>query len=692
MSERYPGGFITKDTPVTTQNSATGVWTLDQAMQATRGGNWPTNGPFYIEECFNTTIYTGNGTTQTITNGIDLSNKGGMVWARNRAQVSSHELTDTVRGAGNRLISNSTTAQDSGDIIGFTSSGFTLGNIVGNINQNNQPCVSWTFREQPRFFDIVTYTTVSGAMTIPHNLGSTPGCWIIKSINDSGAWFVYHRSSPGQFMRLNGTSAVETGFSTATSTDISISTGVYSPGTQIVIYLFAHNAGGFGLSGNDNVISCGSYTGNNGNPQQVELGYEPQWLFVKNATLGTVGAWWSVVDSMRGMSVNGNGISLLRANTNEIEVAENAFSPYATGFNVSNNNDFQNNSNNTYIYIAIRRGPMRTPTAATAVFQPVTYQGNFTDNRLVGTNIVTDMAMARIRTNTSTGGFYAADRLRGNGSLGTAITDAENFDSDSFMRPTTAGVGTSVGNSFSAMNGFGVGNDVTRQLNQSSTAQLAYAFRRAPGFFDEVCYTGTGVARTVAHNLAAVPELMIIKRRDGTSTWPVWSKPVFDLSSSGRLLLNEITERQNSSALFNSTAPTNTVFTLGDSVDANASGATYVNYLFASCPGVSKVGSYTGNGGAAGGAGTAQTINCGFSAGSRFVLVKCTSNTGEWFVFDSARGIVAGNDPYLQMQSSAAELTGSDAVDTDNSGFIVNQIAATDLNVTGRTYIFLAIA
>jgi hypothetical protein len=97
------------------------------------------------------------------------------------------------------------------------------------------------------------------------------------------------------------------------------------------------------------------------------------------------------------------------------------------------------------------------------------------------------------------------------------------------------------------------------------------------------------------------------------------------------------------------------------------------------------VGSYTGNG-------SSQTINCGFTGGSRFVLIKRTDSTGDWYVWDSARGIVSANDPHLSLNTTAAEVTTNDSIDPDNTGFIVNQVAATNINVTSATYIYLAIA
>jgi hypothetical protein len=115
------------------------------------------------------------------------------------------------------------------------------------------------------------------------------------------------------------------------------------------------------------------------------------------------------------------------------------------------------------------------------------------------------------------------------------------------------------------------------------------------------------------------------------------------------------------------------------------SGTTDVAYLFATCAGVSKVFSYTGNG-------SSQTINCGFTGGARFVLIKRTDSAGDWYVWDTARGIVSGNDPHLSLNTTAAEVTSNDTIDTDSTGFVVNQVSATNVNVSSATYIGLAIA
>lgn len=170
-----------------------------------------------------------------------------------------------------------------------------------------------------------------------------------------------------------------------------------------------------------------------------------------------------------------------------------------------------------------------------------------------------------------------------------------------------------------------------------------------------------------------------MKRRNGADEWPVYAAAV---GASKSTYLNSNLEFFNA-GMFNSTAPTAAVFTVAAQDVVNAIGGTYVAYLFATKAGISKVGSYTGNG-------SSQTINCGFSAGARFFLVKATSTTGSWWIFDSTRGIISAADAALQLNSTAAEITSADACDPDASGIIVNQEATCSINASGISYVFLA--
>jgi hypothetical protein len=174
---------------------------------------------------------------------------------------------------------------------------------------------------------------------------------------------------------------------------------------------------------------------------------------------------------------------------------------------------------------------------------------------------------------------------------------------------------------------------------------------------------------------------MIVKCRSAANDWAVYANN----DNTDYLLLNSTAATADDNTYWNDTTPTASVFSVGTNADVNTNNATYVAYLFASVTGVSKVGSYTGTG-------STQTINCGFTAGSRFVMVKRTDSTGDWYVWDSARGIVSGNDPYLLLNSTAAEVTNTDYIDTANSGFEISSTAPAAINANGGTFVFLAIA
>ena len=632
--------------------------------------------PPYIEDVFSTYLYTGNGSTQTIANGINLAVNGGLVWAKNRTSTGNHRLFDTLRGALNPIYSDLSSNQttEANTLTAFNSNGFALGSDA-NINQTNQNFVSWSFREQPKFFDVVTYSGNGSNRTIAHDLGSVPGCILVKRTTGSvSSWTVYHRSlSATQFMTLNATDAVATSAlvwnSTApTNTVFSLgaAASVNASGSNYVAYLFAHNAGGFGLNNAENVISCGLFSSTG----QVNLGYEPQWVMMKSTSeTGVYTGDWRMFDNMRGVVIAGDDNQLFANSSRAEDYASfaGAISFNATGFNVES----QGNYGTSTIYIAIRRGPMKVPSDATTVYNVISQTP--TSLTTLTNSFASDMVLSCQRSNGAVWGFNVADKLRsssitrGSPYLKTSTTAAES----SFG----AGVGFTLTNTNVQENFWNVGLSV-------SSPVVYDIFQRAPNFFDEVCYTGTGTVTTQAHNLAAVPELMIMKPRGAVGNWPTYTTAT---GSTQLMFLNTTGAAFTDANYWNGTTPTTSVFTVGTSSGVNSSGVTYVAYLFATCPRVSKVGSYTGTG-------TTQQIDCGFAAGARFVLIKRTNSTGDWYVWDSARGIVAGNDPYLLLNSTAAEVTSTDYVDTYSAGFEISSTAPAAINANGGTFIFLAIA
>jgi hypothetical protein len=331
-------------------------------------GGASSEGKTYVEDVFSTWLYTGTGSTQAITNGIDLAGKGGLVWLKTRARSSGdfysrHFLYDSARGlsATSYLHTDASDAQGATGSVGsaptFLSNGFT----PGPSNLNTETYASWTFRKAPKFFDVVTYTGNGvGGRVVPHNLGSTPGFVIIKRVDSTGNWFCSHRdlTNFGQHMFLNQTAVASSnlgwiGNVTSTQFQVYRIADLNASGATYVAYLFAHDAGGFGDSGNESVVKCGSYTGNgSATGPTIDLGWEPQWLLIKQAS-GTAGEDWYIYDSMRGIATGGND-PFLRADLSASEVAtSNHIDLLATGFQPTTTGTATNQSGTTYIYLAI---------------------------------------------------------------------------------------------------------------------------------------------------------------------------------------------------------------------------------------------------------------------------------------------------------------------------------------------------
>jgi hypothetical protein len=635
-----------------------------QAAAGNAGGAAPD-----VDDVFSTYLYEGNGSTQTITNNVDLSGEGGLVWIKSRAWSYPHGLFDTERGATKQLISSSTVAERtlSTLLTSFNNNGFSLGSDSDvNGTYSTAKYASWTFRKAPKFFDVVTYTGngPSNTQNISHNLGTDVGMLVVKATSTADNWHTWHRGfGDNGYIMLNATNAKSTyadlwDDTAPTSTHFTVSDSCNTNNVTYVAYLFAHNNGDgdFGPDGSD-IIKCGSYTGNGSDDGPViDLGFEPQWLMIKNTT--DADSWW-MFDTMRGMAVDAIDPALWADGSNaEVSTGEPGISPTPTGFKVTTNQGFLNNNNSNLIYISIRRGPLAPPTAGTEVFGI----DNNTGQTGMTTGVVTDFGFAGQRSGTDK--YYVGTRLLQGSYL--------NFNS-------TASESSSSAFSFDQMDGF-------FSAAGSWNGYIGYGWKRAPSYMDCVAFSGNGsYPRNISHNLGVVPEMMWVKTRNATDHWRVYSK---DMTVQQEMLLNGTYAASATGSWGTGGRPTDSVFIVG-SANTNYSGRNYIAYLFASLDGISKVGSYTGNG-------SFQTIDCGFSAGSRFVLIKRTDATGDWYVWDSERGITQAADPYLELNTTAAETTGNkNYLYPANSGFGVQEINGTNnpnINVSGATYIFYAIA
>ena len=642
---------------------------LTKALTAAAGNAGGDN--LYVEDVFSTYLYEGSGAARTIDNNIALSDEGGLVWLKQRGALDSHVLFDTVNGPEASLSSNSTDASSNySSYLSFPSAGTTGWNLSGAIlNGTGTTWASWTFRKAEKFFDVVTYTGTAATQNIAHNLGSTPGMIIVKSTTAAGGWAVWHNSlssSTDYWLRLDGTNAEinQTDFWPSAPTDSQFTVGGYAANNAenqtLVAYLFASDAGGFGDDGSENIIKCGSVTTDGSGDATVTLGFEPQWVMLKRTDgAGT----WAILDTMRGYDHS----SSKRLMPNVSDAEENYTGtnilgvPTATGFTTSGP---VLDANSDYIYIAIRR-PMKTPESGTEVFQSLAYTGDGASTRNFDLNLTLDAYFQACRSSASYDFKNFTSRLTGKG-LYTAGTGAE------FITNTSLDVQD-------GLRAIGFENT----LNQSGQTYIINGLKRATGFMDAVAYSGSGSATTQAHNLGVVPEMMWIKRRDNSGNWMVYGAT--PNPEQKYLAINLTDAADTASWSWNNTSPTATNFALGTGSVVNGSGGTFIAYLFATLAGVSKVGSYTGTG-------SDLNVDCGFSAGARFILIKRTDSSGGWHVWDSSRGISASTDPYLLLNSTAAEVTNTDYVDPLSSGFTVTSSAPAALNASGGTYIFLAIA
>ena len=240
-------------------------------------------------------------------------------------------------------------------------------------------------------------------------------------------------------------------------------------------------------------------------------------------------------------------------------------------------------------------------------------------------------------------------------------------------------------NSLTSFNttGFTVGNQ--NATNSPLDNFVAWTFKKQTKFFDIVTYAGDGdfTGRTISHSLGSVPGMIIIKKTSHTADWIVYHRSEGATKS---LELNN-TNGSNTYNMFNDTAPTATEFSVSSYSKVNNNGDTYVAYLFAhdtASDGLIQCGSYTGNGAA-----TGVFQNLGWQP--QWLLIKNTDlATEQWFIFDSARGVVTGgSDAVLEASRDIAEFN-ADIVDFPTNGF--TPISVDDkTNGSGHNYVYVAI-
>ena len=332
--------------------------------------NLPTPTILKGNQYFDVSLWTGDGTgSRVITTNLNFSPD--FVWAKSRSSATwSNVLGDTVRGIGNLLVSNSTTAEVSsassvaGYISALSATSFTAtqgSSNNGNYNFSGVTYVGWQWKEgATQGFDIVTYTgnNVAGR-TISHSLGVAPSLIIIKNRGSIGTaeWLVGHSSIGwGSFLLLNSTAASTVASNrwnntAPTSSVFTLGTIPNSNTETYVAYLFAEVAG---------FSRFGSYTGNGSTDgPMVFTGFLPRWVLIKCSS--AAGTGWYVYDTVRNTY---NVMDLyLRPDVSDAETTFTAIDCLSNGFKLRTSNSQFNGSGSTYVYAAFASSPFKNSLA-----------------------------------------------------------------------------------------------------------------------------------------------------------------------------------------------------------------------------------------------------------------------------------------------------------------------------------------
>ena len=228
-------------------------------------------------------------------------------------------------------------------------------------------------------------------------------------------------------------------------------------------------------------------------------------------------------------------------------------------------------------------------------------------------------------------------------------------------------------------NGFSLGDE--GDVNGNTSTFVGWGWKKVAGVFDIQTYTGNGSNRTIAHNLGVVPQMMIIKKISASGG--NWQVNTAQLGANQNIELDDLSNGlATDNSYFNNTRPTSSVFSLGTDGNQNTDGVGYLGYFFGNKQGVSKVGSYTGNGNADG-----NFIYLGFKPA--FILLKGTANTENWSMYDNKRTGFNVDNNVLAPNDSAAELT-DDNIDLLSNGFKIRR--QTGLLNDAQNYIYMAFA
>ena len=538
----------------------------------------------YIDDVFSTYLYAGNASTRSISNGIDLSGEGGLVWTKSRSSTQVHGIIDTVRGVQEVIATNDNWAEytEATSITAFNDNGYTMGSET-HWNGSGLDFASWSFRKSAGFCDIVTYTGNSSNRTISHSLGSVPGLIIIKRLDSAEHWRVYHRSiGNDKILYLNLTSGEYTSTNswnstTPTSTVFSLGThdSVNYNGATYVAYLFA----GGEEQGNASVDF-------DGNEEYLSIPTSSDFTFGTGDF--TIELWFQVTSN----STHQSFITDWDNSGWQVEVYNDGKCQFAWGPN------------------------------STAYWS------------ITGTTVV------------STDTWYHLAVVRN----GNTFTQYLNGSVDgSFTSSTSAATNGQINIGYNNANG------AARSLN-GKISNLRVVKGQA---LYTSAFTPTSSPLTTTSQSATASDVKLLCCNDIGASGFTKSPSPLKLTGS---------PQGNTASPFAASTATDTSAVFGADEDQN----------------IIKCGEYLGNGSS-----TGPVVNLGWEP--QWVLIKRSSDSEDWMLFDSMRSITTGGNDYdLRPNSTGAESTAEDWLELTSTGF---QIKATynHVNDNGNSYIYVAI-
>ena len=579
---------------------------------------------------FDTKLYTGNGSTQTIS-GLGFSPD--LVWLKARSEVRSHHLFDAVRGATKFLKSDGTNAEttDAATLTSFDADGFSLGSSA-KINNNTQTYVGWAWDAGANSSKTYTVAVVSDSGNKYRFDGH--GTSAVTLELEEGSTYTFDQSdssNAGHPLRFSTTS-----------------NGTHGGGSEYTTGVVTNGTPG----------SAGAYT-------KITIASGAPTLH-----------YYCTQHSGMGGQVNTNstaGATVLSGSLNS-SVYNQDQDYYSTG---TQSGSWGSSYDWEGVFIS-------SNTAALSDTESMATGG--TTKFVFGTTISASTSVTIISTNQASGVFKINAGETDETSVSVSATGAT--ETTITFNGSVKNIQIEASGNWIYVTGIKIDGKLlvkpTGTITNVPSINSVVRANPAAGF-SVVSYTGqSSGSATVAHGLGAAPALILVKTRSVAFQWDVYHQSV---GKDAYLILNSTAApTTGATTVWNSTEPTSTVFSLGSAWPSVASGATIIAYCFAPVEGYSAIGSYTGNG-------SANGPFVFTNMRPKLILIKRTDAANGWFILDMVRDTYNALDSYLEANSSAAEGTASNIADALSNGFKVRGGSTYyGFNASNGTYIYYAVA